>query len=194
MAVKYYTNLYEIDDTFRRKKYQALLLSSLQNDMIKWTETVKSDKVIYVSPDYNGTNFMVEIRINSWEFAYATYANPPITDRGSELICEGFTGDMKIQVAKLRETIFTPEIYSIEKLIGKQHDRKEKLDFLDVEQMKEIIEDTYQDWLKNDNIVVAKMIAKIMYSYRKKEEMYDLWVKRFEDIDLINNELKRLKG
>lgn len=195
MGVKYYTNLYEIDDAFRRKKYQALLLSSLQNDMLKWTETVKSDKVIYMSPDYNGTNFMVEIRItNSWEFAYATYANPPITDRGSELICEGFTGDMKTQVAKLRETIFTPEIYSIEKLIGKQHDRKEKLDFLDVEQMKEIIEDTYQDWLKNDNIVVAKMIAKIMYSYRKKEEMYELWMKRFEDIDIINTELKKLKG
>lgn len=194
MGVKYYTNLYEIDDAFRKKKYQTLLLSSLQNDMTKWNETVKSEKVIYTSPDYNGVCFTIEIRINSWEFAFISYTNPPITDRPSELICESFSGDMKTQVAKLRETIYTPEIYDIEKLIGKQHDRKEKLDFLDVAQMKEIIEDTYQDWTKNDNIIVAKMIAKIMYSYRKKEEMCELWLKKFEDIDIINTELKKLKG
>ncbi len=197
MATKFYGDLWEIEDSFRRRKYQALILSSLQNDMTKWALEIKADRSKYMSPDYNGSTFIVEIRGYNSEFAYIVYSsNTPIKDRTSELIWENINGsiDIKTQVAKLRETIYSPDIYNIEKLIGKQHDRKEKLIFLDLEQMKETVEEAYQDWIKNDTEVVAKMVAKIIYSYRKKEDFLKLWINRFGDIDIINNELNKLKG
>ena len=196
MATKFYGDLWEIEDSFRRRKYQALILSSLQNDLTKWTQQIKSDRSIYLSPDYNGSKFIIEIR-NISEFAYILYTSAaPIQGRSSELIYDNInnSSDIKKEVSKLRETIYSPDVYEIEKLIGKQHDRKEKLIFLDLEQMKETIEDTYQDWLKSDDIVVAKMIAKIMYSYRKKEEFFNLWKEKFGDIELIKSELNKLKG
>jgi hypothetical protein len=195
-AAKFYSDLWEIDDIYRKKKYQLLFLSSLQNDMNKWIEELKVDKTRYLSPDYNGSKFIIEFRgvpVYS-QFSYISHKSDIIPGRSSELIYDDFSGEVKTLITKLRETIYSPDIYEIEKLIGKQHDRKEKLIFLDLEQMKETVEEAYQDWLKNDTEVVAKMIAKIMYSYRKKEEFLKLWTDKFEGIELINNELKKLRG
>jgi len=195
MANRYYNDLWEIEDSYRKKKYEELFILSLQNDMTKWTEELKIDRTIYKSPDYNGYKFTIEFRIN-FAFSYISYGTniPPIANHLSELITDNFSVEIKTLTTKLRETIYSPDIYEIEKLIGKQHDRKEKLVFLDLEQMKEIIEDTYQDWLKNDTEIVAKMISRIIYSYRKKEEFFKLWTDKFENVKLINNELKKLKG
>jgi len=196
MGAKFYGDLWEIDDSFRKKKYQALLLSSLQNDMTKWKQDAKIDKTKYVSPDYNGSKFVVEFRLPYSQFSYIVHNsnNIPLVGRLSELIYEDFTGEMKTVISKLRETVYTSDIYEMEKLIGNQHDRKEKLIFLDLEQMKEIIEDTYQDWLKNSSEITAKMVSKIIYSYRRKEEFFKLWTDKFGSIELINDELKKLKG
>ena len=154
------------------------------------------DRTIYRSPDYNGSQFLVEFRGVYLQFSSIIHNKNtiPIVGRPSELIYEDFTGEIKTLTTKLRESIYTPDVYDIEKLIGKQHDRKEKLIFLDLEQMKEIIEDTYQDWLKNSNEISAKMVSKIMYSYRRKEEFFKLWMEKFEKFELITNELKKLKG
>lgn len=193
MGAKYYSNLYEMEDTYRNKKYFSLLMASLQNDLSKWTEDLRSDKTIYESTKYNNSSFIVEFR-SSYAFAYIYHiGTPPISGRQSELIIENFTDELKIATAKLRENIFTPEIYEIEKLVGNQNGRKEKLQFLEIEQLKDLIDDTYQDWIKDESELSAKFIAKLLYSYRKKEEIYKLWTDKFNGIEMIDNELKKLK-
>lgn len=193
MAVKYYNDLFEIDDSYRRNKYYQLLMNSLKNDLNKWTEKVNDSKTIYISPDYSGANFIIECRTYGI-FAYIKHSNPPIKDHPAELISDDFSSDLKSELKKLRETIFTPDIYEIEKLIGNQHNRKEKLEFLEIEQLKQLIEDTYQDWLEDNSLVSAKLIAKLIYSYRNKEEINNFWLEKFKDYDLIMQELKILKG
>lgn len=193
MGARFYSNLYEMEDTYRVKKYYSLLLASLQNDLSKWSEDLRSDKTIYESPKYNNSNFIVEFR-SSYSFAYVYhYGTPPISGRQSELISENFSSDLKNAVTKLRESIYTSEIYEIEKQVGTQNGRKEKLQFLEIEQIKDLIEDTYQDWVKDESELSAKLIAKILYSYRRKEEIYNLWLDKFGKIEIINNELKKLK-
>lgn len=190
MATKYYYNLWEIEDVYRRKKYAQLLLASLQNDVNKWREIVTSDRTVYESPDYNGSIFRIEFRLY-FTFTYIFHRNPPITDRPLELIGEKITKDLEAAIEKLRETIYTPEVYEIEKLIGNKHSRKEKLEFLEIEQIKENIEDTYNDWLVNETENSAKLIAKLMYYHRKDEDVYNLWLEKFNDIDLVMSELKK---
>lgn len=192
MGTKYYRNLYEIDDYYRKNKYYKLLLSSLKNDMSKWSETVSIDDTKYQSPDYNGSNFIIEIRLYS-KFAYVIHKNPPIKDRNSEIISDDFDSDLKKALQTLRENIFTPEIYDIEKMIGNQHNRKEKLETLEIQQLESIVEDSYQDWLKEPTKQSAQWIAKLMYSYRKKEDYYKIWMEKFGDNELVINELKKLK-
>lgn len=194
MGARFYSDLYEMEDTYRAKKYYSLLLASLQNDLSKWSETLKSDKTIYESPKYNNSKFVIEFRSNcSFAYIYHIGTLTPIAGRQSELISENFSSDLKNAATKLRESIYTSEIYEIEKQVGTQNGRKEKLQFLELEQVKDLIEDTYQDWLKDESEISAKLIAKILYSYRRKEEIYNLWLDKFGKIEIINNELKKLK-
>lgn len=193
MGAKYYSNLYEMEDTYRNKKYFSLLMASLQNDLSKWSEELSINKTVYKSPTYNTTKFIIEIRY-SYQFAYVYHiGTPPITDRQSELISDDFTSELKKSVTNLREKVYTPEIYEIEKLVGTQNERKEKLQFLDLEQIKEIIEESYQDWSIDKSEVNSKFIAKLMYAYRRREDIYSMWLEKFDD-DVINNELKKIKG
>ena len=189
----YYSDLYKMTDPFRREKYYKLLLASLKNDMSKWNESVSDSISRYTSPDYNGTTFKIYIRKYE-SIAFVSHKTPIITDQPSELISDKFTSELEAEVKQLREKIFTPDIYEIEKSIGNQHNRKEKLEFLEIEQLKELIEDTYQDWLNNSSDVTAKLIAKIIYSYRRNEEKFELWKEKFGDNELIMKELKKLKG
>lgn len=193
MGAKYYSNLYEMEDTYRNKKYFSLLMTSLQNDLSKWSEELSINKTVYKSPTYNTTKFIIEIRY-SYQFAYVYHiGTPPITDRQSELISDDFNSELKKSVTNLREKVYTPEIYEIEKLVGAQNGRKEKLQFLDLEQIKEIIEESYQDWSIDKSEVNSKFIAKLMYAYRRREDIYSMWLEKFDD-DVINNELKKIKG
>jgi hypothetical protein len=193
MATKYYGYLYEMEDTFRNKKYYSLLLASLQNDISKWSEFLASDKTKYQSPKYNNSVFIIEVRSSSI-FAYVYHnGTPPIFGRQAELISDNFPSELSTMINKLRESIYTPEIYEIEKIVGPTNNRKEKLQFLDIEQIKLLVEETYQDWLKEETVINAKFIAKILYSYRRKEEIYKLWLDKFAGIELIDNELKKLK-
>lgn len=193
MAAKYYNDLFEIEDFYRRSKYHQLLLGSLKSDLTKWSEKVTDSKSIYISPDYSGANFIIECRTYG-TFAYIKHSNPPIKDHPAELISDDFSSDLKTEFKKLRDTVFTPDIYDIEKQIGNQYNRKEKLEFLEIEQLKEMIEETYQDWLSDESENSAKLIAKIIYSYRRKEEVYNLWMDKFSSVDLVINKLKELKG
>lgn len=193
MGTKYYTDLFEIDDMYRRSKYYQLLLGSLKSDLTKWSEKVTDGKSMYISPDYSGAKFVIECRPFG-NFAYVKHTTPPIKDHPAELISDDFSSDLKTEFKKLRETVFTTDIYEIEKLIGNQYNRKEKLEFLEIEQLKEMIEETYQDWLSDESENSAKLIAKIIYSYRRKEEVYNLWMDKFSSVDLVVNKLKELKG
>ena len=92
----------------------------------------------------------------------------------------------------MRDNIYTTDIYDIEKQIGNQHSRKEKLDALELGRISEIIEESYRDWLVSKNEIGARMIARIMYSYRRDEEEYNLWMDKFGDIELVMDELKKL--
>lgn len=193
MAVRYYNDLHEIEDVYRKAKYHNLIMSSLNNDLSKWTEELSTSKTIYNSPWYNESRFSVEIRFTTI-FVYVTHKTPIIKDRNSELISDNFPKDLEAAVKNLRENIFTPEIYELEKLVGTQNGRKEKLESIELEKIKEFIEDTYQDWITNDSEICAKLIAKIIYSYRRKEEISKLWLDKFKDISFIINEIEKLKN
>ena len=193
MGAKYYTDLYEIEDAYRKMKYHSLILTSLNADLSKWTEELLPSKTIYNSTWYNDSKFSVEIRGYSL-FAYVTHKTPAIKDRYSELISDDFTKDLDLAIKKLRENVYTPEIHEIEKLVGNQNGRKEKLESIELDKIKEFIEETYQDWLTNDSEICAKLIAKIIYSYRRKEEISKFWLQKFKDITLVMNELEKLKN
>jgi hypothetical protein len=194
--VKYYSDLYEITDNFRRKKYLSLLLLSLQNDLNKWSSHLRDDNTIYTSPNYNNSIFLIEFRQYIKPFAFIKHiSTPPILNRNSELLTDDLVKNIpEVIVQKLRDTIFTSDVYDIEKIIGNKYNRKEKLEFIEIEQIKAYVEETYQDWLRSENNITARLIAKIIYSYRKEEEVYNLWIEKFENIELIINELNKIKG
>jgi hypothetical protein len=197
-SCKYNSDLYAIDDYNRRVKYQKLLLLSLTNDLLKWTVQVTTvsvtDRMVYSSPLYGSSSFCVECR-GLLIFAYVKHkGTPPIQNKQSELISDDFSKDLQAAVKTLTETIYTNEIYEIEKLVGTQNGRKEKLQFIDLEKIKELVEDTYQDWVDNESEICAKLIAKIIYSYRRKEEPYKAWLEKFNDVELVIEELEKLKG
>lgn len=197
MRQRYYTDLYSMDDKYRRDKYKSLLLSSLTNDLNKWTKHLFSDKVHYYSPKYNDQYFTIEIRTDGVEIAYVSHKQSIISGETikNELIHDGFSGPIKNAIDKLRENIYEDDLSELDKLIGHstKTDRKEKLQFIEIEHTKELIEDTFKDWEENDNSVSAKFIAKIIYSYRTKEELYNLWMGKFSKIEMISDELSKLK-
>lgn len=178
MDTAYYNNLYKISDNTRRKKYESLLLLSLKSDMSKWSENVTDLRTQYTSPNY-GTEFIIEFRTFG-SFAFIRHSKPPIKNINNELITDNFSADLSAEIKKLRDTIFTPDIYEIEKSIGIKHSRKEKLEAIDIERVKQIVNETYIEWLENKSEIVAKMIAKIIYAYRKDEEIYKLWTEKFD--------------
>jgi hypothetical protein len=151
--------------------------------------------VVHRSPNYNGSTFSVEIK-SYYEFAYVYHTNPIIPGQNGELIVDVDvqSTEFKNAVKSLQRNIYTAEIYEIERSIGNQHNRKEKLDALELQQMKTLVDETYEDWINNGNQVVAKMVAKIIYSYRMDKELYELWTEKFEGVELVMDELKKLKG
>ena len=196
METKYYSDLYIIDDIYRKLKYEKILLSSLSNDMNKWTgQMVTSGNawkpIRYTSPNYNGSEFIIEVFTSGHMIAYIYHQTKPTQGYGSELISDNFSIDVKNAVKTLRENIYTPEIYEIEKLIGNKNDRKEKLENLEVI---DLIDDTLQDWTNDNSENSAKLIAKLIYSYRRNEDIYKMWTDKFDEYELIMNELKNLKG
>jgi len=198
-TTKYYNDMYVINDKFRRNKYEKLLILSLTNDTAKWTKKLSNNNIaFYISPHYNDTYFIIEnANINTGvniAFAYHKKSVLPKEKIVIELISDNFSRDLESAVKKLREQVYTSELSGIENIIGKntKTDRKEKLQFIETEQVKEFILDTYQDWLESENIVSAKLIAKIIYSYRKNDDLYKLWLDKF-DVDLIIDEVNKLK-
>jgi len=199
-TTRYYNDMYVIDDKFRKKKYEKLLILSLTNDTSKWTKKLTSNNVAYyIGPDYNNSYFVVEngskITCHA-NIAFVRHKKSVVPKESIiiELISDNFSTELEKAVKQIKEEVYTSELGDIEKLIGKntKTDRKEKLQFIETEQIKELILDTYQDWLESENVVSAKLIAKIIYSYRKNDELYKLWLDKF-DIDLIVDELNKLK-
>lgn len=192
MASKYYNNLYDIEDTHRRNKYYQLLLASLKNDLKKWKLSINQNgKCAYNSPSYNGSVFIIDVLYV--DIAYIKHSKPLIIGHDYELITDSFGKELLAEVIQLKNTIYTQDIYDIEKEIGNKNDRKEKLESIEIEQLKILIEDTYQDWLKDNSEISAKMISKIIYAYRKKELFYNIWMEKFGDFELIVNELNKIK-
>jgi hypothetical protein len=62
MDTKYYNNLFIINDINRKKKYHELILLSLKNDMNKWTVVNIDNITKYISPNYNNSTFIKEVR------------------------------------------------------------------------------------------------------------------------------------
>lgn len=199
-TTKYYNDMYVINDRFRRNKYEKLLILSLVNDTAKWTKKLSTDNIaFYISPHYNDTYFVIENgnkNTRQANIAFARHKNSVVPKEKIiiELISDNFSTDLEIGVKQLREQVYTSELGDIEKMIGKgtKTDRKEKLQFIETEQVKELILDTYQDWLESENIVSARLIAKIIYSYRKNDDLYKLWLDKF-GVDLIISEVDKLK-
>lgn len=137
--------------------------------------------------------FIIECRFTGFVFAYVHHCTP-LNKIDNELITNSPNKELKDEIQRLRENIFTPEIYEIEKALGgdTKQQRKNKLDALDIESLKNQIEDTYTDWVNSKNEITAKMISKIIFSYRRKEDLYDLWLEKFGNEELIMKELKNI--
>ena len=85
---RYYNDLYTIESDHRRMKYEKLLISSMINDMHKWTQKIKSDGIpLYNSPNYSGSIFYIEAR-SYFTFAFITHSTPIIPGQQSELIVD----------------------------------------------------------------------------------------------------------
>ena len=196
MATKHYSDLYIIDDIFRKRKYEKLILTSLISDLHKWTSKILIDgKNRYKSPAYGDSYFIID-SINWNIIAYVYNKNPPIS-RNTELIADNsdISNELKTAIETLRNTIYTPELQEIEKLVGSiKNSRKEKLEHIVLELIKEIIDDTFQDWLKNSSEISAKLIAKLIHAYRTNDDAYKLWLEKFKNSELVNNELKNIQG
>lgn len=200
MKHNYYINMFDILDTYRLDKYQKLFYASLDCDMSKWTENRISDtKVRYTSPDYNNTKFCVEFWLNSGlnliyvHFNNSTMVNGYLTERKELLYEDKFPSDVETIIKKLRSTVFTEDVYEIEKVIGVKHNRKEKLDVLEQEQMKLFIDSTYEDWEKSfKGEIESRMIARLIHSYHKDQDIYNLWIDKFSSFKQINEELNKL--
>lgn len=193
---QYYSWLFPIADKYRKDKFRKLFSDSLQKDLDKWrAELLSNNYYRYLSPKYGDSFFVIEFTKFS-QFAYVYHnANPPTKDLKAELIYENdFSNGIYLEINKLREKIHTPDINEIEKFIGGvKENRKDKLNAIEIEQLKPIIEDSYEDWLKEPTEQTAEWIAKIIYSYRNKEDFYDAWIEKFGDIELIMNEFKKLE-
>ena len=123
---------------------------------------------------------------------YNNFKRKPLIPLEYEYITNEFgKGDLLNLFIKLRETIFTPEIKELEKLVGSTS-RKDKLDALEISHLTEIVEESYKDWENDQSESMARMIARVMYSYRNHEELYKLWEEKFSDINLITKELSNL--
>ena len=203
IRTKYYTNLYIIDDKYRMSKYQKLLLESLRTDIQKWSKSLGKNNIIYYfSPHYNDQRFVFEIQNETgFEFCYIKHKTSIISgeDVKNELIADNFYGDIKNAIEKLKENVFEDHVNELDKLIGNiKNDRKEKLQLIEIQQTKELVEDTYQDWLNNENSssnsIVSKLIAKIIYTYRNKKDLHDLWLEKFSKINMVLDELKKIKN
>jgi len=190
-----------LEDPIRKKKFCELLISSLKNDMSKWEASINEDSTEYASPEYNDLNFHIEVKRTSLIFAFILYKSPIMKVKNNdgklipleyEYITNEFgKGDLLNLFIKLRETIFTPEIKELEKLVGSTS-RKDKLDALEISHLTEIVEESYKDWENDQSESMARMIARVMYSYRNHEELYNLLEEKFGNIDLITKELSNL--
>lgn len=192
---QYFDWLYPIKDKYRKDKFKDLLLSSLKNDMSKWkVELMKNGYPRYTSPLYGDSFFVIDI-LTYAEIAYVYHKNPTIPDVKGELIYDNnFSNSCYLALEEMRKKIHTTDVNDIEKLIGGvKESRKDKLNAIEIEQLKPIIEDSYEDWLKEPTEQTAEWIAKIMYSYRKKEDFYNAWLEKFGDIELIMIQLKKLE-
>jgi hypothetical protein len=201
MQTIYYNNLFDLGYSNRKKKFRELLISSLKNDMSKWEAVINEDSTEYVSPEYNDLYFHIEFKRTSTIFGYIFYKNPIMKVKNNngklipleyEYITNDFTGELLNLSIKIRETIFTSEIKELEKLVGSTFSRKDKLDALEISHLTEIVEESYKDWENDQSESMARMIARVMYSYRNHEELYKLWEEKFSDINLITKELSNL--
>lgn len=194
MENRYYNDCYVILDKSRQKKYIELITNSLDIHMSKWKKRLLKDGYpIYRSPIYNDSQFCVEFRAYSICFCYIMHKKPIINDITVELITDKIKGKLKDLIEKLQSDVYSEELQSIELKIGK-NDRKDKLMSLEINNLNEIINDTYQDWIENENDITAKLIAKIIYSYRTKVDFYDLWVNKFKNVKMVNDKLKKLEN
>lgn len=195
MRTIYFNNIYDIEDTSRKKKYLSLLILSLKNDLNKWEQKIitkmdGNDTIMYSSPIYGSSRFIIYY-VGKLTFATISHKSPPIKDAYYEFITDSYVKELGECITNLTQTIFTPEVYEIQKQLN-DGGRKEKLEHFELLQTKNVVDETYQDWLNSESEVSAKLIAKLIYSYKSKNDIYNLWIEKFKDIELVNNELNKL--
>lgn len=188
---KYYNNLYPIVDDNRRIKYLELIIKSLEQDMNKWSKELSSKGYpMYYSCRYNESRFHVESRQYS-DFCYIQHKNPIYGDVSIELISDNFSEKLNDLFKKLEKTVYTPDINEIGKMLD-GGDRKSKLLSLELGQIKEMVDETYQDWIESESETSARIIARLIYSHRRKKEAYELWFDKFKDYQVIIDEIDKL--
>jgi len=74
-----------------------------------------------------------------------------------------------------------------------RHYSKEKIEQLNIEAYKNIIEDSYKDFLECQTVVFAREIARTAYGFNKNHNLpYSEWIEKFEDYPIVIEEIKKL--
>jgi len=210
MKTKYYTDCYLIEDPVRIHKLMDLFNISVKNDINKWVQSLSTrkwgkdtaDLIFYGSPNYGNIRFLCE-----YAFAFdgrliygICYINDKGNSNGQELQIFADWNSYSLPPKKIRNSIdelrtkiFDETIQKLENSLHEKNERKEKLEQLNIEAYKNIIEDSYNDFIKNPNEAFARMIARTAYGFNKNHNLpYSEWLDKFEEYSIVVKEIKKL--
>jgi len=214
MQTKYYSNLYVIEDPKRVEKLLDLFVLSVKNDLSKWKQVLSTrtnknsndiDLIQYISPKYNNDSFIVEYASTNnytvYGVVYLDEKTPQITGTGLQIFADWDRYGMppkkiRAELDKLRDNIFEQGIINLENAIGgksAKSERKDKLMQLNIETYKGMLDDSFNDFIKEPTQMLAKMIARTAYAFNLNHHLpYSEWVEKFKDYSMVIKEIEKL--
>ena len=216
MKTKYYTDTYLIEDEVRCKKLIDLFNSSVKKDLNKWVQKISTwkskngdryDKTEYYSPDYNGVSFVWEfsksnVSYHKFNIVFINEKNPAIPNCNLQIFKDWTSKNppkiIRESIESLRKNVFENNISNMETSmneVSQKDERKHKLQNLELEEIKTLVEDSFNDWNNSQSLSMAKQIARTAYGYNKFSNFpYSEWIDKFKDFSIVINEIKKLEN
>ena len=212
MKTKHYSNAFLIDPK-RVEKLITLFNASVKNDLSKWTQKLSTrtgynksntwDLIFYYSPIYGGINFVVELANDSYNgfvygMCYINEKNPAISGQELQIFADWnmmskIPSVLKSSIDSLRDNVFESELRKLEEALSTKNDRRDKLEQLNIEAYKSIIEDSYSDFMQNPTDAFARMIARTAYGFNKNHNLpYSEWLEKFKEYKNVIREIEKL--
>ena len=104
--------------------------------------------------------------------------------------------EMRDSLDALRNSVFEDGITKLKAAMSQKDDRKNKLEHLELEEFRSLIDETLTDWKNsNQDEILARQIARTAYGFNKNRDLpYSEWIKKFEDYTVVIKEIKKLEN